>query len=128
MVRLEDAEEWCRASLEIVRKDKSLVETKLPGDVWMHLSWVYFRQGKWQESVDGYKTAYDCYDRCRNTSEKQQEIKKTEAMMMCANAQRNANEFKKAIRLFESIVESQVYGILKDSEPVLYTNILMYYG
>lgn len=128
MVHLEDAEEWCRGSLEIVMKDKSLVETKLPGDIWMRLSWVYFRQGKWQESVDGYKAAYDCYDRCRNISEEQREIKKTEAMMMCANAQRNATEFKEAIRLFESIVASRVYGMLKDSEPVLYTNILMYYG
>jgi tetratricopeptide (TPR) repeat protein len=92
------------------------------GDVKMRLAYVYFRQGKWEESVSEYKLAY------RHYKDGGKSFKEIEAMMMCANSYRNATEYSEAIALFEKIEKAPIYGQLKGNAPILFTNILMYYG
>lgn len=128
MVCLEESKQWCKKALAIVKQDSRLAKSKLPGEIWMRLAYVYFRQGKWKESVAGYKTAYENFAQCVNMLGSQRELKKIEAMMMCANAQRNATDYIESIRLFEKIEALPVYKNLKDLDGVLYTNVLMYHG
>ena len=128
MVDLEESKRWCKASLTVTKKNKNLAISLLPGDIWMRLAYVYFRQGKWEKSITGYKTAYECYAQYSNAQEKQCEMKKIESKMMLANALRNATKHDESIRLFEEIEDSLAYKALKGSEDIIYTNILMYHG
>lgn len=122
MVCLEESVKWCENALAIVKKEKHLTRMELPGDIWMRLSYVYFRQNKWEESVAGYKTAYEHFEKCGNIN------KEIESMMMCANAQRNATDYMASIELFERIEQFSIYENLQENDPILYTNLLMYHG
>lgn len=128
MVCLEESEKWCEDSLKIIEQNPHLMKTQLPGNIWMQLSYVYFRQGRWEKSVNGYNAACACYGRCQDISEIEREQKKIEAKMMCANALRNSTDYTEAIGLFEKIEASSVYKMLRETKSILYVNILMNYG
>ena len=127
MVNLEEAEQWCEATLSVCGQDSCLTKSEFPGNALMLLAYVYFRQGKWEKAVSSYKTAYTSFDQC-NIQNNQREIKKIEAMTMCANALRNATDFNESIALFERIELSHVYKKLKETKDVLYAELLMYHG
>ena len=128
MVNLEESKQWCEEALAVTEQDTHLAKSSLPGDIWMRLAYVEFCQGEWEKSIISYRKAYECFADCVNIQERQRELKKIEAMMMCANALRNATDFTESIRIFEEIEALPVYKTLKGSENDLYTSILMFHG
>lgn len=124
MVQLDESENWCRQALDIIKNDDeiNLTNKDLPGQIWMRLAFVWFRNAKWEKAIEGYETAYKCFEESDNS------YLQIESLLWCANTYRNTTEYSKAIEIFKKIEKLPLYNSIKDEHMNLYAEILVYYG
>lgn len=123
MVHLDESVLYCQDALgfaqKIVLSEKS---QKLVGDIQMRMAYVFFRQGKWEESISAYDHSAVIFKKADES------LQYMDALMMKANVLRHANQAQEALACYDEIRQMDAFETLEQKNPELYAKILMNYG